>query len=96
MHRKPRNDRPGENTSEARHETTLIVGLGASAGGLEPLEQFFAQRPADAGLSFVAVPHLDPHRPSLLADRLARHAAVPVVEAADGVRPAPPRCPCCP
>ncbi|WP_295441359.1 chemotaxis protein CheB [uncultured Thiodictyon sp.] len=84
-----RKHRPGKSTSEDRHGAALIVGLGASAGGLEPLEQFFAHLPANTGLSFVVVQHLDPHRPSLLAGLLARHAAMPVIEAADGVRPKP-------
>jgi two-component system, chemotaxis family, CheB/CheR fusion protein len=67
----------------------MIVGLGASAGGLEPLQQFFASVPASTGLTFVVVQHLDPRRPSLLPELLARQASVPVVEAANGVRPEP-------
>jgi two-component system, chemotaxis family, CheB/CheR fusion protein len=69
--------------------TGLIVGLGASAGGLEALQQLFAHVPAETGLVFVVVQHLDPSRPSLLAELLARHTALGVVEAADGVCPEP-------
>jgi two-component system CheB/CheR fusion protein len=37
-----------------------IVGIGASAGGLEALEQFFANMPKDSGMAFVVIQHLDP------------------------------------
>lgn len=43
-----------------------IVGIGASAGGLETLEQFFKVMPTNTGMSFVIVTHLDPHHKSLL------------------------------
>jgi len=46
-----------------------IVALGASAGGLEALEQFFRAMPADSGMGFVVVPHLDPKLRVLTANR---------------------------
>ena len=70
-----------------RHEAGLTVGIGASAGGLDPLGRFFDSLPKQSGLTFVVVQHLDPHHSSLLAELLARHTAMPVVEAVDGMRP---------
>jgi len=60
--------------------TVPVVGLGASAGGLEPLMQFLGQVPPASGLAFVVVQHLDPHHQTLLADLLQRATAVPVLE----------------
>ena len=62
-----------------------IVGIGASAGGLEAFEAFFGKVPADCGMAFVLVPHLDPDHASILADILQRAAAIPVAEAEDEV-----------
>src|SRR5579862_3039476 len=59
----------------------LIVALGASAGGLEPLETFFRHMPPDAGFAFVIVQHLAPDHPTALPELLARHTAMPVEEA---------------
>ena len=62
----------------------LVVGLGASAGGLEPLQEFLEHVPAQSGLAFVVVQHLEPRHPSILAELLGRHTAMPVLEAKDG------------
>ena len=62
-----------------------IVGIGASAGGLEAFEKFFHHAPADSGMAFVLVPHLDPCHASLLADILQRMTAMPVIEALDQI-----------
>src|SRR5215472_3468692 len=58
-----------------------IVGIGASAGGIEALEQFFKAVPADSGMAFVVVTHLSPDRDSMLPDILGRSARMPVVDA---------------
>ncbi|MBI5331699.1 MAG: PAS domain-containing protein [Betaproteobacteria bacterium] len=60
-----------------------IVALGASAGGLEAFEQFFRALPADTGMAFVLVPHLDPDHASLLTEILQRSTSLPVVEVRD-------------
>ena len=60
-----------------------IVGLGASAGGLEAFEQFFSQMPPKSGLAFVLVSHLDPGHVSILTEILQRSTAMPVLEAQD-------------
>jgi two-component system CheB/CheR fusion protein len=62
-----------------------IVGIGASAGGLEAFEAFFHACPADTGMAFVLVPHLDPGHESLLTEILQRSTAMPVVQALDRV-----------
>jgi two-component system CheB/CheR fusion protein len=61
-----------------------VVGIGASAGGLEALEQFFSQAPTDSGLAFVVVQHLDPTRKSMLVQLLQRATAMPVAQVVDG------------
>jgi two-component system, chemotaxis family, CheB/CheR fusion protein len=61
-----------------------IVGIGASAGGVEALEQFFRSVPADHGLAFVIVTHLSPDRESMLSEILGRATRMPVVDARDG------------
>ena len=68
-----------------------IVGIGASAGGLEAFEQFFRHVPADSGMAFVLVQHLDPGHASLLAEILQRITTMPVVEATDQMIVAPNR-----
>lgn len=60
-----------------------IVGLGASAGGLEALEQFFRAVPRESGLAYVVIQHLDPSHASLLTEILQRSTPMQVVEAAD-------------
>ena len=59
----------------------LIVGIGASAGGLEALQQFFQHMPGNSGLSFVVIQHLSPDYKSLMADILGKHTEMTVVQA---------------
>ena len=63
-----------------------VVGIVASAGGLEALKKLFAAMPPDSGIAFVLVPHLDPAHESLMAPLLAHCTPMPVVEAQDGMR----------
>jgi two-component system, chemotaxis family, CheB/CheR fusion protein len=58
-----------------------IVGLGASAGGLEALEQFLSHVPKASGLAYVVVQHLDPTHKAMLSELLQRSTAMPVREA---------------
>jgi len=66
-----------------------IVGIGASAGGLDALTRLIARLPADTGLAYVVVQHLDPKHESILAELLGRAGAVPVVQAHEGVKVEP-------
>ncbi|GJL58277.1 MAG: hypothetical protein NPIRA03_11340 [Nitrospirales bacterium] len=60
-----------------------IVGIGASAGGLEVLSRFFSSLPADSGMGFVVIQHLAPDRESLMSELLARKTSLPVHVAVD-------------
>ena len=66
-----------------------IVGIAASAGGLQAFEKLFAGMPLDTGAAFVLIPHLDPQQESLMAELLPRYTKMPVVEAAEGMVVAP-------
>jgi two-component system CheB/CheR fusion protein len=67
-------------------ESFPIVGIGASAGGLEAFRQLLRNLPADTGAAFVLVQHLDPKHESILPALLARSTAMPVGEVLDGVK----------
>src|ERR1041384_4705110 len=60
-----------------------IRGIGASAGGVEALQQFFRSVPVDLGLAYVVIVHLAPDRKSELPSILARWTTMPVVQVAD-------------
>src|SRR5262249_3598863 len=61
-----------------------VVGIGASAGGLEALEQFLKHTPSDSGMAFVIVQHLDPTHKGMLVELLQRWTKMPVEQASDG------------
>src|SRR5262249_39700781 len=60
-----------------------IVGIGASAGGLEALEAFLRQVPVKSGRAYVVVQHLDPTHKGMLVELLQRSTPMPVVQAQD-------------
>jgi two-component system CheB/CheR fusion protein len=62
-----------------------IVGVGASAGGLETFSQLLQGLPPDTGMAYVLIQHLDPKHESMLTGLLARTTPMPVVEASDGL-----------
>lgn len=66
-----------------------IAGIGASAGGLEPLIELFSHLPADTGMAFVVVPHLARDQKSHLAEILATKTGMPVSEISNQMRPQP-------
>ena len=68
----------------AEGERLLVVGVGASAGGLEAYERFLRRVPERSGIAFVFVQHLDPEHESTLAELLGRNTAMPVEFAKDG------------
>ena len=63
-----------------------VVAVGASAGGLDAFIDLLSSIPAQTGLAFVLVQHLDPRHESMLAGILARAAAIPVQQVTDGMR----------
>ncbi len=60
-----------------------IVGIGASAGGLEAFEEFFRNTPADIGMAFVLVQHLSPTHVSMLTEILQRSTKISVIKVRD-------------
>jgi two-component system CheB/CheR fusion protein len=79
------------NPSSDAPDLVGVVGLGASAGGLVPLEAFLSSAPAESGLAYLVVQHMDPTHKTLLADLLQRATSMPVREAVDSLRIEPNR-----
>jgi two-component system CheB/CheR fusion protein len=75
-------DKPGVGVHPA---PCPVVGLGASAGGLEAFQNFLAAAPPTAGLAYVLVQHLDPNHESMLAELLSRRTTMPVRQVSDGM-----------
>src|SRR5687768_18139272 len=71
------------------HEQTLlpfpVVGIGASAGGLEAFKEMLRALPTDTGMAFVLVLHLPPKHDSLLPEILSRVSAMPICEVKGGM-----------
>src|ERR1700691_1134691 len=63
-----------------------VVGIGASAGGIEAFHSFFNHMPADSGMAFVILLHLPADRKSMLTEILARWTPMRVVDAEDQMR----------
>jgi two-component system CheB/CheR fusion protein len=72
--------------SEKQAAGPRIVGIGASAGGLDAIEQFIGQIAPDSGVAYIVVQHLDPTQKALLPELLQRITAMPVREAEQGMR----------
>lgn len=70
--------------SQTSAAPTHIVGVGASAGGLEALEQFFGTMPPDSGMAFVVIQHLSPDFKSLMDELLSRHTRMRIVRTTEG------------
>lgn len=66
-----------------------IVGIGASAGGLEALEQFFAKMNTDSGMAFVVIQHLDPTHKGMMPELLQHFTDMEVIQAKDGLKAKP-------
>jgi two-component system CheB/CheR fusion protein len=81
--RKKENHPIKKTTSNARKVTFPIIGIGASAGGLEAFELFFKTMPAESGMAFVLISHLDPGHASMLSEILQRTTTMPVHEVQD-------------
>ncbi|MDR4507032.1 MAG: PAS domain-containing protein [Candidatus Brocadiaceae bacterium] len=64
----------------------VVVGIGASAGGLEALEGFFSNMPAHSNLAIVIIQHLAPQYKSIMGSLLSKYTKMKIVEIADGVK----------
>ena len=69
---------------ESDHLPFGVVGIGASAGGIEAFRSLLGALPGDTGMAYVLVQHLSPDHPSILAQTLARFTSMPVLEIQDG------------
>ena len=63
-----------------------VVGIGASAGGLEALEQFFTSMPANSGIAFVVIQHLDPNHKGIMPELLQRVTDMKVISVTDHLK----------
>ena len=68
--------------NEKQKDDLLVVGLGASAGGLEALQSFFDAMPDNPGMAFVVIIHLSPDHKSSMAELLQEHTSMPVTQVA--------------
>src|SRR5262249_41662842 len=87
--KKPGN--PGKSSSAAAPQTETaksfpIVGVGASAGGLEAFTELLKSLRPKPGMAFVLVPHLDPSHESAMTELLSRKTGLPVVTVQNGMR----------
>ena len=83
---KPSAPSPAKSITSSKN---LIVGIGASAGGLEALEEFFRHMSPNSGMAFVVVSHQHAGHVSLLPNLLSKCTAMPVVEVTDGMEVEP-------
>ena len=70
---------------QSKTDTFPVVGIGASAGGLEAFKELLTNLHAEAGMAYVLVPHLDPGHQSVLKEILSRFTKIPVAEVMDGM-----------
>ena len=63
-----------------------VVGIGASAGGLEPLEMLFDNLPVDTGMAFIVVQHLSPDFKSLMNEIMSRHTEMDIFRVTDKIK----------
>lgn len=63
-----------------------VVGIGASAGGLEALEQFFAKMKENSGMAYIVIQHLDPTHKGMMPELLQRFTSMDVLQAKDNLR----------
>ncbi|MBD2449129.1 PAS domain-containing protein [Nostoc sp. FACHB-152] len=76
---------PDEQQQPNQNELFPIVGIGASAGGLEAFTQLLSHLPTDTGMGFVLVQHLSPDQKSMLAEILSQTTTMPVVQVKNGM-----------
>lgn len=83
---------PNQTSTEAKQSVSsttkpsYVVGVGASAGGLEALERLFDNMPKDSGMAFVVVQHLSPDFKSLMDELLARRTDITIFRVEDGMQ----------
>ena len=83
--------KPKGTSARQKGRPVPVVGIGASAGGLEALEQFLSKAPQDSGMAFVIVQHLDPTHKGIMHELLRRVTSMEVFQVEDGM-PVRPNC----
>lgn len=81
--------RKGRSTTRRKAEHCVVVGVGASAGGLDAYKQLLSTVSDSGGVAFVLVQHLDPTHESLMVELLSKHCPLPVLQVTDGMRVEP-------
>lgn len=84
--RVPSKQQASSQSRDAGIAVVRVVGIGASAGGLDAFIDLVSAIPAETGLAFVLIQHLDPRHDSMLVDILTGASAIPVQEVVDGMR----------
>jgi len=90
--KKEASPKPGADKTPIPHSTSqafYIVGIGASAGGLVAFDAFFRNMPANPGMAFVLVPHLDPTHASILPQLVQKCTPMKVLQIEDGLKVLP-------
>ena len=77
---------PKDTVSRQKNLLFPIVGIGASAGGLEALEQFLRQTPPESGMAFVIIQHMDPTHKGIMPELLQRTTEMEVFQVRDRMR----------
>lgn len=85
----PTSNIPSPEENRGKESFFPIVGIGASAGGLEAFTNLLEHLPPDTGMSFVLVQHLAPAKDSILSELLSKTTSMPVHEVQDGMRVEP-------
>jgi two-component system CheB/CheR fusion protein len=85
-----KNSPPKEQAGKKHEKSSIpVVAIGASAGGLEAIQQFFDHMPDDSGVAFVVVTHLDPSHTSLMPELMQKHTRMKVDQVKDGMEVEP-------
>ena len=87
--RKPAKSHPRPRPISPASDSFPIIGIGASAGGLEALEHFLSHVPTNSGMAFVIVQHLDPTRKGIMPELLQRTTTMKVIQVKDRTRVQP-------
>lgn len=75
-----------DSSSEQKTDEMIVVGIGASAGGLEALQNMVANLPVDLNAAYILAQHLSPTYKSMMVDLLEKESTIPVVAAKDGAQ----------
>ncbi len=78
-------------TSSPKKQHFPIVGIGASAGGLKAMQELLLHLPADLGMAYVLIPHLNPTHASMMPQLLQKVSTMPIAEVVEGMRVEPNR-----